>query len=209
MINKLPEIIPIFPLESILFLPSVNLPLYIFEQRYLNMINDALKGDKIVGMIQLTSTNNNTYKEVFKIGCAGKIIFYERTPDNKILLVLNGISRFKIQKELSLKDGYRRIEPNWKIFENDKSNKLIDKSYKEKLLQNIKQNVKTLNFKFFEKQLNKITINEIVQIVAKEFIFSNIENQSIIECSNDKSRVDLLIKLLQNSFLVNDNKSVH
>ena len=119
MTKTLPKILPIFPLENILFLPSTNLPLYVFEQRYLNMVNDALLNDKIIGMIQLTNTKSNTFREVFKIGCAGKIIFYEKTNDNKILLVINGFSRFKIKKELSLKDGYRRVVPIWDIFKND------------------------------------------------------------------------------------------
>ena len=164
MTTKLPEIIPIFPLENILFLPNVNLPLYIFEERYLNMTNDALKTNKIIGMIQIANSNNRIYKELFPIGCAGKIVFYERTTDNKILLILNGLKRFKIKKELSLKSGYRRIIPDWETFKND-NNKLLEKNDKERLLQNIKHNVKTINTKFFEKQLNQISINEIVQII--------------------------------------------
>ena len=209
MINKLPNIIPIFPLKNILFLPKVNLPLYIFEPRYLNMVNDALKSDKIIGMIQLINSESKVYKDIFKVGCAGKIIFYERTPDNKILLILSGISRFKIKKELSIKDDYRRIVPNWEFFKNDLIDKKIKNDEKELLLQNVKHNVKTLNFKFLEKQLEKISINEIVQIIAREFSFSNMENQSIIESKNHSTRINLLIKLLQSSIFSSDNKSVH
>jgi len=207
MINKLPDVIPIFPLENILFLPEINLPLYIFEQRYLNMVNDVLKTNKIIGMIQLKNSQSKVFKEVFKIGCAGKIVFYEKTPDNKILLILNGVSRFKIKKELSIKDGYRRIVPDWKIF-NDKE-KLMERNDKEKFLQNIKNHVKNLNFKFLEKQMDKISVNEIIQIIAREFSFSNIENQSIIESKDNKSRIELLIKLLQNSIFPNKNPSIH
>ena len=209
MINKLPNIIPIFPLKNILFLPKVNLPLYIFEPRYLNMVNDALKSDKIIGMIQLINSESKVYKDIFKVGCAGKIIFYERTPDNKILLILSGISRFKIKKELSIKDDYRRIVPNWEFFKNDLIDQKIKNDEKELLLQNVKHNVKTLNFKFLEKQLEKISINEIVQIIAREFSFSNMENQSIIESKNHSTRINLLIKLLQSSIFSSDNKSVH
>ena len=208
MTTKLPEIIPIFPLENILFLPNVNLPLYIFEERYLNMTNDALKTNKIIGMIQIANSNNRIYKELFPIGCAGKIVFYERTTDNKILLILNGLKRFKIKKELSLKSGYRRIIPDWETFKND-NNKLLEKNDKERLLQNIKHNVKTINTKFFEKQLNQLSINEIVQIIAREFSFSNIENQSIIESKDTTSMVSLLIKLLQKSLFSEENKSIH
>ena len=208
MTKTLPKILPIFPLENILFLPSTNLPLYVFEQRYLNMVNDALLNDKIIGMIQLTNTKSNTFREVFKIGCAGKIIFYEKTNDNKILLVINGFSRFKIKKELSLKDGYRRVVPIWDIFKNDGIEKKTDNKSKEQLLQNVKSNIQTLNHKFFKKQLDEISTNEIVQIIARELSLSNIENQSIIESKDNATRVSLLIKLLQNS-IFSDNKSIH
>jgi len=208
MTKTLPKILPIFPLENILFLPSTNLPLYVFEQRYLNMVNDALLNDKIIGMIQLTNTKSNTFREVFKIGCAGKIIFYEKTNDNKILLVINGFSRFKIKKELSLKDGYRRVVPIWDIFKNDGIEKKTDNKSKEQLLQNVKSNIQTLNHKFFKKQLDEISTNEIVQIIARELSLSNIENQSIIESKDNATRVNLLIKLLQNS-IFSDNKSIH
>ena len=208
MTKTLPKILPIFPLENILFLPSTNLPLYVFEQRYLNMVNDALLNDKIIGMIQLTNTKSNTFREVFKIGCAGKIIFYEKTNDNKILLVINGFSRFKIKKELSLKDGYRRVVPIWDIFKNDGIEKKTDNKSKEQLLQNVKSNIQTLNHKFFKKQLDEISTNEIVQIIARELSLSNIENQSIIESKDNAARVSLLIKLLQNS-IFSDNKSIH
>ena len=208
MTKTLQKILPIFPLENILFLPSTNLPLYVFEQRYLNMVNDALLNDKIIGMIQLTNTKSNTFREVFKIGCAGKIIFYEKTNDNKILLVINGFSRFKIKKELSLKDGYRRVVPIWDIFKNDGIEKKTDNKSKEQLLQNVKSNIQTLNHKFFKKQLDEISTNEIVQIIARELSLSNIENQSIIESKDNAARVSLLIKLLQNS-IFSDNKSIH
>ena len=208
MTKTLPKILPIFPLENILFLPSTNLPLYVFEQRYLNMVNDALLNDKIIGMIQLTNTKSNTFREVFKIGCAGKIIFYEKTNDNKILLVINGFSRFKIKKELSLKDGYRRVVPIWDIFKNDGIEKKTDNKSKEQLLQNVKSNIQTLNHKFFKKQLDEISTNEIVQIIARELSLSNIENQTIIESKDNATSVNLLIKLLQNS-IFSDNKSIH
>ena len=172
------------------------------------MVNYALSNNKIIGMIQIANSNNRIYKELFPIGCAGKIVFYERTTDNKILLILNGLKRFKIKKELSLKSGYRRIIPDWETFKND-NNKLLEKNDKERLLQNIKHNVKTINTKFFEKQLNQISINEIVQIIAREFSFSNIENQSIIESKDTTSMVSLLIKLLQKSLFSEENKSIH
>ncbi len=207
--NNLPKTLPIFPLENILFLPKVNLPLYIFEPRYLNMITDTINKENLIGMIQLTNSKDNNFNETFKIGCAGKIIYYEKTTDGKFLIVLKGVSRFKIQKELSLRNGYRRIVPNWTNFKNDLKEKKINTKLKEKLVQNIKNYIKTLNINFFEKQLNKIPTNEIIQIVAKEIAFSKIENQSIIECDNSSKRIELLIKFLQNLSAFDKSDSIH
>ena len=119
MIENLPKVIPIFPLKNILFLPEVNLPLYIFEERYLNMTSDVLNKDKIIGMIQIEQKTSDKQQR-YKVGCAGKIIFFEKTTDNKFLIILKGVSRFKIKKELSLQRGYRRIIPNWENFKKDR-----------------------------------------------------------------------------------------
>ena len=208
MINRLPKILPIFPLENILFLPNVNLPLYIFEDRYLNMVNDAIKTNKLIGMVQIINSNN-VFKEVFKIGCAGKIVYYEKTPDKKIHLILNCFSRFKIKKELSIKNGYRRIIPNWEIFLSDHKKDNVSKLDKEILLQSIENNIKTLNINFFKKQLTKISANEIIQIVSRELAFSNIENQSLIEIQNCSKRINFLIKLIKNLLISNESQSLH
>ena len=209
MNNNLPKTIPIFPLENILFLPDVNLPLYIFEPRYLNMTSEAIKEGTLIGMVQLIDNKDNNFKETFKIGCAGKIVFYEKTEDEKFLIILKGISRFKIKKELSLKNGYRRIIPDWRFFKDDIKNKAIDNKLKEELIQNVGNYVKTLNLNFFKKQLNKIPTNEIIQIVARELAFSKIENQSIIECENSPKRIELLIKFLQNLSIADKSNAVH
>ena len=87
--------IPIFPLQGVVFFPKTNLPLNIFEQRYLDMINDCMKGEKLMGMVQPKIKGND---EVFDVGCLGKITDFERTKDGRILINLNGIIRFRISK---------------------------------------------------------------------------------------------------------------
>ena len=95
--KKFPNIIPVFPLSGVIYFPKTNLPLNIFEQRYLNLINDAYKKDKLMGMVQSKRENNNVYE----VGCLGKISDYQKSKDGRIIINLTGISRFKILKKIT------------------------------------------------------------------------------------------------------------
>ncbi len=112
-INSLPQEIPIFPLSGVLLLPSGQLPLNIFEDRYITMIEDALKAERLIGMIQPKDKDT-----LFDVGCAGRISAFEETNEG-YLITLTGLCRFKIEKELALHNGYRRIIANWEIFKTD------------------------------------------------------------------------------------------
>ena len=93
--NNYPDIIPVFPLSGIIYFPKTNLPLNIFEQRYLNLVNDAYKKNKLMGMVQSKKESNSVYK----IGCLGKISDYHKSKDGRVLINLTGIIRFKILDE--------------------------------------------------------------------------------------------------------------
>ena len=97
MKNNFPDKIPIFPLSGVIYFPKTNLPLNIFEQRYLELVNDIIKKDKLMGMVQ--SKDNSD--EIYKIGCLGKISDYQKTKDGRMLINLTGITRFEIKKEIS------------------------------------------------------------------------------------------------------------
>lgn len=113
----LPVEIPIFPLAGAVVLPGVQLPLNIFEPRYLNMVTDALASDHLIGMIQPTSeTLADEVPTIHRIGCAGRITSYSETSDGRILLVLSGVCRFQVVSELAVKNGYRRVRANWDRF---------------------------------------------------------------------------------------------
>ncbi len=94
---KLPEIIPVFPLSNFIFFPKTTVPLNIFEKRYLEMVDDAMKGDRIIGMIQPKELNQNL-PLLYNIGCAGKITSFNETDDRRYLIIITGISRFKISR---------------------------------------------------------------------------------------------------------------
>ena len=110
---------------------------------------------------------------------------------------------------ITIKNGYRRIIPNWEIFLSDHKKDNVSKLDKEILLQSIENNIKTLNINFFKKQLTKISANEIIQIVSRELAFSNIENQSLIEIQNCSKRINFLIKLIKNLLISNESQSLH
>jgi len=90
-----PNIIPIFPLSGVIYFPKTNLPLNIFEKRYLNLVNDAYNKDKLMGMVQSKKEND----AVYKVGCLGKISDYQKSKDGRVLINLTGITRFNILDE--------------------------------------------------------------------------------------------------------------
>ena len=142
--NKFPNIIPIFPLNGVIYFPKTNLPLNIFEQRYLDLVSDAYSKNKLMGMIQEKKENNNVYS----IGCLGKISDYQESKDGRILINLTGISRFKILKEISNNKLYREFEVDYKNFIED-TNPNYDEINTQKLM--------TMSKTFFRK--NGLLIN--------------------------------------------------
>ena len=103
---NLPNTIPIFPLSGVIFFPKTNLPLNIFEPRYLNLINDCIKSNKYMGMIQLKKDTS----DVYSVGCVGKITEHRKTKDGRMLVNLTGIQRFEVKSEISNDKSYREFE---------------------------------------------------------------------------------------------------
>ena len=109
---NLPNTIPIFPLSGVIFFPKTNLPLNIFEPRYLNLINDCIKSNKYMGMIQLKKDTS----DVYSVGCVGKITEHRKTKDGRMLVNLTGIQRFEVKSEISNDKSYREFEVSYKKF---------------------------------------------------------------------------------------------
>ena len=137
--NNLPKVIPIFPLSGALLLPRSNLPLQIFEPKYLQMIEDSLKtSDRMIGMIQVNSNTGNP-NDLHKIGCAGRIIQFSETPDGRYMITLAGVSRFQIEVEEIGFTAYRKAQVDWSDFEKDlgpaEKDKDFDRDYFMELLE--------------------------------------------------------------------------
>jgi Lon protease-like protein len=118
--SDLPQELPIFPLGGSVVLPGVQLPLNIFEPRYLSMVSAALASDRLIGMVQPIGEADVTGRpDVQRVGCAGRITSYSETNDGRIILVLTGLCRFEVAEELSERDGFRRVRPDWRRFQGD------------------------------------------------------------------------------------------
>ena len=184
-INNLPNKIPVFPLSNFIIFPRTTVPLNIFEPRYIDMVDDAMKSNKIIGMIQPLKSNKNV-PILYNVGCAGKITSFSETNDGRYLIVLTGISRFKIIEELKNDKLYRECLINFNDFDYDfEENKedvkfseieFIFKKFKSMF---IKQGY-IINWKEFEKQ----SLDQTINTLAMASPFSLEEKQSLLETIN-------------------------
>ena len=186
-----PTIIPVFPLSGVIYFPKTNLPLNIFEQRYLNLVNDAYNKDKLMGMVQSKKEDNSVYK----VGCLGKISDYQKSKDGRVLINLTGITRFEILDEKINDKLYREFKVNYKIFEDDliKETQKIDS---HRLIEQakifFKRNGLLLNWKEFEKLDQNQKINTLAMIAP----VTNEEKQKILETVTLNEKVKALESII-------------
>ena len=196
--KKFPNIIPIFPLSGVIYFPKTNLPLNIFEQRYLDLVNDAYNKDKLMGMVQSKKDDSGVYN----VGCLGQISDYQKSKDGRILINLQGISRFKILKEISSNKLYREFQVDYKNFVND-INYVEDKVDNGKLMEKaqifFKRNGLLLNWKEFQKLDQTQKINTLSMIAP----ITNEEKQKLIEAISLENKVDTLNSII--SFYLHEN----
>ena len=189
--KKFPDVIPVFPLSGVIYFPNTNLPLNIFEQRYLDLVNDAFNKDKLMGMVQSKKENN----AVYDIGCLGKISDYQKSKDGRILINLTGISRFKILKEVSSKKLYREFKVDYQNFSEDieNSNDDIDaNNLMEKAKTFFKRNGLLLNWVEFEKLDQARRIDTLAMIAP----VSNEEKQKLLEAVSIQNKVTTLESII-------------
>ena len=193
---KLPKIVPVFPLRGVIFFPKTNLPLNIFEPRYLELINDSAKSNKYMGLIQ--SKKNST--DVYSVGCLGKITENKRTKDGRILVNLIGITRFEIKLEINSDKEYREFEVSYDKFKEDldskkeqleKIEKIQELSEKTKIF--FKKNGLLLNWQEFDKLGEDQRINTLAMIAP----ISDEEKQTILESVSIESKKEALSNIIE------------
>ena len=189
--KKFPDIIPVFPLSGVIYFPKTNLPLNIFEQRYLDLVNDAYSKDKLMGMVQSKKENN----AVYNVGCLGKISDYQKSNDGRILINLTGLVRFNILKEISSKKLYREFKVDYQGFGKDVENnyKKIDaESLMEKAKIFFKKYGLLLNWREFEKLDYSQKINTLAMIAP----ITNEEKQKLLESVSLENKIDTLESII-------------
>ena len=191
MDDKFPDHIPVFPLSGVIYFPKTNLPLNIFEKRYLDLVNDAIKKDKLMGMIQSKKSDD----EVYKIGCLGKISDYQKSDDGRILINLTGLTRFEVLEEKTNAKLYREFKVNYKKFILDLK-PIKEEINIEPLMDKVKIFFKKsgllLNWKEFEK-LNQVQKINTLSMIAP---ITNEEKQTLLESVSLEEKVKVLINIV-------------
>ena len=209
--EALPETLPIFPLEGVLLLPRGNLPLNIFEPRYLAMVEDALASDRLIGMVQPNAKARKAGEEdaVYETGCAGKITEFSETPDGRFLITLTGISRFKIHEELEMDKGYRRVKPCWGVYKCDINLKSCGKLDRQKLNDFLKS--------YFDKEgmscdwnaLQETDDSSLITCLSMVCPFDPCEKQALLEADCCDARAKMFMTMLEMASCREDCKSKH
>ena len=197
-----PNKIPVFPLSGVIYFPKTNLPLNVFEKRYLELVNDCMKNNKLMGMVQLIGDTN----KVYRVGCLGKIEALKKTDDGRILLNLNGLTRFEIIKEINSDKLYREFEVNYNKFKNDlELDNNIDEKERQILFNKSKSFFKKFGLLLNWKEFEKLQFLEQINTLAMIAPISNEEKQKLLETISSTDKVKILSEIIE--FYLYDSSS--
>jgi len=197
--KNLPKIIPVFPLSNFIIFPKTTVPLNIFEPRYIDMINDCMKSDKFIGMIQPKKIiEENTPPILHKIGCLGKITSFRETEDGRYMIELKGLIRFSLVKEIKSNKKYRTFEVDFSVFNIDLTDKKeqIKFSDLELIFKDLKSLFEKRGFIINWKELEKQSLDEIINALAMASPFSLEEKQVLLEAENLNTRKNKIAEIL-------------
>ena len=203
-ISNLPKKISVFPLSNFIIFPNTSVPLNIFEPRYIEMINESMKTDRIIGIIQPKEQKKNI-SELYTVGCAGKITNFNETSDGRYLIVLNGISRFKILKEINNNKLYRECEVSFDEYRDDMQKNYNEVKFPdlELIFKNLKSLFKKKGYMINFKELEKQSLDQTINALAMASPFSLEEKQVLLETINIKNRKIELEKIL-NTYVIDE-----
>ena len=208
--ENFPNKIPIFPLSSAIFFPRTVLPLNIFEDRYIQLVNDAMKENRMFGMVQPKNRKGIT-PEVYKIGCLGKIVSFNETEDKRFIISLSGIIRFKIKNEIKKEKLYRIFEVDYSEFLNDleeEKDQTINFDKKD-LLRKINLFFQKINYPIDYNELIKLNLHQLVNTVSMIAPFSVEEKQKLIETIKIEDKLKILSEVISFNLLdFEENKTV-
>jgi|TARA_B100000282_G_scaffold278894_1_gene238816 Lon protease-like protein len=197
--KDLPKIIPVFPLSNFIIFPKTSVPLNIFEPRYIDMIDDAMKSNKFIGMIQPKKSEKNLIvPQLHQIGCLGKISSFKETDDGRYLIELKGLIRFRIIKEINSDKKYRECEVDFESFQKDLNEKKEDLNFQdlEIIFKDLKSLFEKKGFIINWRALEQQSLNEIINALAMASPFTLEEKQVLLEAENLNIRKDRIAEIL-------------
>ena len=198
--NNFPKIIPVFPLSNFIIFPKTSVPLNIFEPRYIEMVNDAMKSNKLIGIIQPLSSDNyqEIEPELHKVGCVGKIDSFEKTEDGRYLIELKGLIRFEKLKEINTNKKYRELEVNYKNYfhDLDQNKENLKFTDLELIFKDLKSLFEKKGFIINWKALEKQSLDETINALAMASPFSLEEKQFLLEAENLNIRKNKISEIL-------------
>ncbi len=199
-INNFPKTIPVFPLSNFIIFPKTTVPLNIFEPRYIDMVNDSMKSNKLIGMIQPLNLNNIEQIDpgLHQVGCLGKIMSFKETENGQYLIELKGIIRFEVINEVKSKKKYRECEVNFNRFNHDLNDhkEQLKFSDLELIFKDLKILFEKRGFIINWKELEKQSLDEIINALAMASPFTLEEKQVLLEAENLNIRKDKIADIL-------------
>ena len=196
--HDLPKIIPIFPLSNFIIFPDTTVPLNIFEPRYVDMINDSMKTNKFIGLVQPKKNNVKSTLDLYETGCMGKITNFKDMSDGRFLIDLSGLVRFKITKEIKNTMSYRECEISFEDYKDDLNSQKQELKFSdlELIFKDLKSLFEKKGYLINWKSLEKQNLNETINALAMASPFSLEEKQILLESQNLKMRKDKIAEIL-------------
>ena len=208
--QNFPKTIPVFPLSNFIIFPKTTVPLNIFEPRYIEMVNNSMKSNKYIGMIQpKRQQNQNIIPELHNIGCLGKIVSFNETNDGRYLIELKGILRFKTIKEIKTANKFREFEVDFSNFTNDlnEEKEEIKFSDLELIFKDLKSLFKKKGYIINWNQLEKQSLDETINALAMASPFSLEEKQILLEAESLDKRKNKISQILSTYILDDFNNT--
>ena len=194
--DELPQVIPVFPLDAAVLLPRGRLPLNIFEPRYLNMVDDAMAGDRIIGMVQTTG-GDTAHPLLARVGCAGRITSFAETQDGRYLVTLSGVCRFVVGAELPMAGPYRQVRADYDPFADDLAAPETITFERDELLASLRSYLQRRGMDIEWDAAREAPPDALITSLSMALPFEVAEKQALVEARTLPERVATLVALLQ------------
>ena len=197
-IAELPDVLPVFPLSGALLLPRAELPLNIFEPRYLALFNDMIAGHRMVGMIQPMVGNTDELPSLNRVGCAGRITALSETDDGRLLVSLTGVCRFEVLAEIAASTAYRQLSVTYDGFAVD----LVAENQartvnRDALISAFRQYLEANSMSANWDEVAQVSTENLVNTLSQLAPYPALEKQALLEAPDLKTRADILIALTE------------